>query len=209
MKRMIIILMITILVMIAGYKVYSVHLVQEFQKYCIDDCEVTHVSKAELDNVKQSRNELAITNIINYQDHISSTKQRLSNYELDDELLDRLGKAKVTSEYNSDLDYSIDELIELEEEYKQVSDELDQIEFEFNQSTYQTEIAGYQKEIKRYKEKLEQTSLSDDEQEQYETLNSELNSIDYDQALSYDLDELHAYAKEYKGLANQYNYLVS
>lgn len=209
MKRMTIILMITILVMIAGYKVYSVHLVQEFQKYCTQDCDVTHVSRSELDNIKKSRSELAITNIINYQDHISSTKQRLSNYDLDDELLDRLEKAKVTSEYNSDLDYSIDELIDLEEEYKQVSDELDQIEFEFNQSTYRTEIAEYQKEIKQDKETLEQTRLSADDLEQYKTLNDELNSIDYDEALSYDLDELNTYAKEYKGLAKQYNYLAS
>lgn len=209
MKRMIIILMITILVLIAGYKVYSVHLAIEFKKYCVEDCEVNHVSRSELDNVKQSRSELAITNITNYQDHISSTKQRLSNYDLDDELLDRLEKANVTTEYNSDLNYTVDELMKLETNYKRVSNELDQIEFEFNQSIYQTQIACYLDVIKHDKARLEIADLSDDEQKQYEELNEELNSIDYNRATSYDLDELNAYAKQFKNLAKQYDYLAS
>lgn len=209
MKRMIIILMIVILVMIAGFKIYSVHLANEFQKYCIEDCEVKHVSKAELNNVKQSRSELATSNIIDYQDHITNTKQRLSRYDLSDEQSEKLESANVTTEYNSDLDYTTDELIKLEADYKKVSDIVDEVDLEFGKSTYQEKIAGYLDDIDQDKEKLNKASLSSGNKQQLDNLNKELSNLDYDESVSYDLDELNAYAKEYRELAKQYNYLAT
>lgn len=209
MKRMIIILMIVMLVMIAGFKIYSVHLTNEFQKYCIEDCEVNHVSKAELNNVKQSRSELATSNIIDYQDHITNTKQRLSRYDLSDEQSEKLEGANVTTEYNSDLDYTTDELIKLEADYKKVSDNVDEVDLEFSKSTYQEKIAGYQDDINQDKEELNKTSLSSGDKQQLDNLNKELSDLDYDESVNYDLDELNAFAKEYKQLAKQYNYLAT
>lgn len=209
MKRMILILMITILVIIAGYKIYSVHIAQEYQKYCTLDCEATHVSKSELDNIKATRLELAITNITEYQDNISSTKQRLSNYDLNDEQQSNLDKANVSSEYNPNLTYSVDELIELEKEYKKASDEVDQIEFDYSKSTYQNEISEYKDEINQDIDSLEQFDLSADDKQVYDELKDELNTIDYDGTASYDLDQLNSYAKEYKGLAKKFHYLAT
>lgn len=206
---MIIILMIVILVMIAGLKIYSVHLANEFQKYCIEDCEVNHVSKAELDNVKQSRSELATSNIIDYQNHITNTKQRLSRYDLNDEQLEKLENANVTIEYNSDLNYTTDELIELEADYKKVSDTVEEVDLEFSKSTYQEKIAGYLDDINQDQEELNKASLSSGDKQQFDNLNKELSDLDYDESVNYDLDELNAYAKEYKQLAKQYNYLAT
>lgn len=208
MKRIILILTITVLVIVGAYKLYSFHLVMEFKQYCIEDCEVTHVSKSELDSVKQSRSEIATTNILDYKEHISDTEQRLSNYDLNDKLSSKLDSTKVSTEYNSDLDYSVDELIDLEANYKHVSDELDQIELEFNQSTYRTQIAGYQDIIKQDKERLELADLSSEEQQQVDNLDNQLKEVDYDRATGYDLDQLNTYAKEYKELAKQYDYLA-
>lgn len=209
MKRMIIILMIVILVMIAGFKIYSIHLTNEFRKYCIEECEVNHVSKAELDNVKQTRSELATTNIIDYQDHITNTKQRLSRYDLSDEQSDKLESANVTTEYNTDLEYTTDELIELEADYKKVSDMVYEVDLEYSKSTYQEKIAGYLDDINQDKEKLNKASLSSSDKQQLDNLNKELSDLGYDESISYDLDQLNAYAKEYRELAKQYNYLAT
>lgn len=208
MKRTVLILIIVIAVIFISYQVYNNYLTREFKKYCIDNCDVNHVSKNDLENVKSSRKEIAVTNIQKYQDDIESINNNLVTADLTSDEQAKLNNTKLEEEYNQSIDYSIDELLQLETEYKQVDDSVQQVFNDYNERLSKESINEYLKQIEINKQDLENASLSSTEQEQYADLNEQLSSINYDKSKDYNMEQLDSYIKMYRNLAKQYNYLA-
>lgn len=208
MKRIILVLIIVILVLIAGYKVYSKHLVVEYQKYCVDNCETTRVTRKELDRIKQSRSELAVSNIYDYQNEAEGIADSLSYDNLSNDEQQALDNIKLSEEYSESVDYSVDDLIELESDYKKADEEVKKVYHDYYERINKETIDEYIKQINDDKKQLEHATLSEDEQKQYDDLNEQLLDSNYDDSVDYNMDQLDGYIKEYRMLAKQYNYLA-
>lgn len=209
MKKNVIFITCSILVIIVGILSLNQYRQKEYQRYCQGVCDDKHISSNELEEIKYNRQITAENNIIEYIDNNSNLYTRLSNYNLSSKEKNRLEKAKVMTVYDENKDYDLDDLIIIEKNYKESNDELEKLLHDFKENNRKEVMETYLKEINEYKTRIESKVLSDSEQNDYESINEKFKKIEYDKNKDYPLGVLEDISAEIKSVRREYKNLDS
>ncbi|WOO91326.1 hypothetical protein R2F61_01885 [Mollicutes bacterium LVI A0078] len=208
-KKFIISLVAIILVVVAivavQVKAAANERLAEYQKYCQEDCESTKVSSDELDQTIEERKATAIASIEKLSKSISETTKYLTEQKLNDDESKTLESLKPETEYSKDEEYTVDELIEMETNYSEVSKKLTDLKTEYRTRYLTAQIETNEKAINKTKTSLKDYDLTDEETKSKKSLDKKLT---YDIEKEYTVAELSEFNKTYKSVKSDYGTLL-
>ncbi|WOO88715.1 hypothetical protein R2F61_07465 [Mollicutes bacterium LVI A0078] len=177
----------------------------EYQKYCQNDCELTKVTREELDQTISTRKETAVASIEKSSKSISEVTKYLTEHELNDEESKTLDSLKPSAEYSKDEEYTVDELIEMETDYSEISKKLSDLKTSYRTRYLTTQIETNEKAINKTKTSLKDYDLTDEETKSKKSLDKKLT---YDSEKEYTVAELSEFNKTYKSVKSDYSTLL-
>lgn len=181
---------------------------EEYQKYCNENCELTKVSKQELSDTIEARESEAVSSIEEDATIIKETKSYLDSKELSDSEVKVYEAIAIGSEYDSEATYTTDELISLESDYNGVASQLKDLKTSYQMRVNKKSIKSYNESINESKDYLASVNLSTSEKKKYDSYNEDYKVIEYDAETDYTAKELESFKQSYKELDTNYSKLV-
>lgn len=176
-----------------------------YQKYCQEDCELTKVTSEDLEQTIDTRKESAVVSIEKSAKSISETTKYLNEQKLNDEETKSLDSLKPGTNYSEDEDYTVDQLIDMETNYGEVSKKLTDLKTSYRTRYLTIQIESNQKAINKTKTSLKDYDLTDEETKTKKSLDKKLT---YDSEKEYTVDELSKLNKTYKSVKSDYSTLL-
>lgn len=209
-KKFIISLAVIVLIIVGivggQVKAHAKENLEAYQKYCTSECSLTKVSNDQLDETIKLREEETKTNISKSKKSIESLTKYLNDHDLNDEEQKSLDAIKLKEEYSEDSDYTVDQLIEMESNYKSVAKELSNLKESYRTRYLTSKIVSNNKAIKKSKESLKEYDLDETETKTKKAIDKKLT---YDTEKKYTVDELSDLNKVYKQAKEDYETLLS
>lgn len=210
-NRKFIISLVVIILVVVGLvglqvKAHAKENLETYQKYCTSDCTLTKVSNEQLNETIELREEEAKTNINKSNKSIENLTKYLNDHDLNDEEQKSLDAIKLNEVYTEKSDYTVDQLIELETNYKSVSKELSNLKETYRTRYLTSKIVANNKAIKKSKESLKDYDLDTTESKTKKTIDKKLT---YDSEKHYSVNELSELNKVYKQAKEDYETLLS
>lgn len=202
----IIIVVIVIALLVFKFQIHAKQNLEDYNKYCIEDCNDSKVTNKELKAVITKREEVAIANIKKNIKSIDDTTAYLKKKKLTTEESKKLENIKVDSKYDSSKDYNIDELIVMETNYKTMSKQIEELKTEVRIRTLTKSIVANNKKISSIKKDIKSYELTSKESSKLKKLNEQLT---YDEKNEYTVKELTTINQTYADLVESYNTLLS
>lgn len=178
----------------------------EYQKYCQEDCGLAKVSTEQLDQTIKERKATAVASIEKSSKSINETTEYLSGKTLNDEETKSLESLKPETKYSKDEEYSVDQLIEMETNYSEVSKKLSNLKTSYRTRYLTSQIKSNQKAINKTKTSLKDYDLTNEESKTEKSLNKKLT---FDSEKEYTVGELSKLNKTYKSVKSEYSTLLS
>lgn len=200
------IIVVVVLVVGVQVKASANERLEAYQKYCQTDCELTKVTREELDQTINTRKEAAVASIEKSSKSISDTTKYLTEHDLNDEETKTFESLKPSTEYSKEKEYTVDELIEMETDYNEVAKKLTDLKTSYRTRYLTSQIETNEKAINKTKTSLKDYDLTDDETKSKKSLDKKLT---YDSEKEYTVDELSEFNKTYKSIKSDYSTLLS
>lgn len=199
---------VLMLVLVVGVQVKASanERIEEYQKYCQNDCELTKVSNEQLEQTIDTRKVSAIASIEESSKSINKTTKYLNEQKINDEESKTLDSLKPETKYSEDKEYTVDQLIEMESNYKEVSKKLSNLKTEYRTRYLTPQIKSNQKAINKTKTSLKDYDLTSEETKTKKSLDKKLT---FDSKKEYTVDELDELNKTYKAVKGDYSTLLS
>lgn len=210
-KKFIISLAVIVLIIVGivgvQVKAHAKENLEAYQKYCTSECTLTKVSNEQLDEIVKLREEEAKTNISKSNKSIEDLTKYLNDHDLSDEEQKSLDAIKLKEVYSNKSDYTVDQLIEMESNYKSVAKELSNLKESYRTRYLTSKIVTDNKAIKKSKESLKEYDLDENETKTKTAIDKKLT---YDSEKNdYTVDELLDLNKVYKQAKEDYETLLS
>ncbi|WOO89483.1 hypothetical protein R2F61_07235 [Mollicutes bacterium LVI A0078] len=199
------IILVILLTVAAQVKASGNERLEQYEKYCQENCELTKVTREELEQTIDTRKGTAIASIEKSSKSISDITKYLTEHELNDEESKMLGSLKPVTIYSKDEEYTVDELIEMETNYSEVSKKLSNLKTEYRTRYLTTQIETNEKAINKTKTSLKDYDLTDEENKSKKSLDKKLT---YDSEKVYTVAELSELNKTYKSVKSDYSTLL-
>lgn len=179
--------------------------IEEYQKYCQNDCELDKVSKMQLEETINNRQKTAIDNIIKYQTNIEEVTKYLTEQKLNDEEKKKLESLVLVKEYEVEVEYTVDELIELESSYSELSQQMTDLKTNFRTRYLTAKINSNSKSISATKKSLKNFELTDAESKTQNDLDKKLK---FKKDTVYRVEQLSDFNIIYKTVKKDYTDLL-
>lgn len=209
-KKFIISLTVIVLIIVgivgAQVKAHAKENLEAYQKYCTSECTLTKVSNDQLDETIELREEEAKININKSKKSIEDLTKYLNEHDLNDEEQKSFDAIKLKEVYSEKSDYTVDQLIEMESNYKSVAKELSNLKDSYRTRYLTSKIVANNKAIKKSKESLKEYDLDETETKTKKAIDKKLT---YDTEKKYTVEELSDLNKVYKQAKDDYETLLS
>lgn len=182
------------------------HNLEEYNKYCLENCELTKVSNEELDIVLKNRYSKAIENIEEDKKTINAITKYLNEHKLNDKEKEILTTQKITKNYDSKKKYNIDELINIETDYAEITKSLENLKKSYQIRYLTSQILKNKKNIDEVIKKLESENLTKEEIKVKNLLDKKLT---FDEKKSYTVSELSDMNQTYNDIKKGYCSLLN
>lgn len=183
-------------IIVVGFIHYGINN-RQYHKYCEGECPQKIVTNKVLNQVIEDRSKEEVKQIQKDKNAIDRATVKLDNANLNEEEEAEYQSYKIDSEYDSTIDYDVDQLIELAEVYNTALDNYSTLIDNHEVRILKDKIDEKQKAIAELQSTINNLSLSSQEQADYKQSLDYYNQIDYDKSKNYSLSELNVYLSEY------------
>lgn len=201
-----IILIAVIIFGVIGIRVHAKANLEAYQTYCTKNCTLTKVSNEQLDKTISDREAEAKASIEKSIEQIKNTKEYLSKQKLNETEQNTLSGIKLDEEYKSDNEYTVDQLITLETNYKDTVKKLNDVKDTYRSRDFTSKIVSNNKAINKTKSSLKKYDLNAAESKTQKAIDDKLT---YDSAKIYSVKELENLNKIYTQAKSDYETLLS
>lgn len=192
--------------LVINNQIQSQRRIDEYIKYCQAECELTKVSKIQLEETKSERQQVAIDNITKYKKNIDDINKYLVKQKLNDEEAKKLSNLVIEKEYDVESEYSIDELIEIENQYSEISKQITDLKTEFRTRYLTSKINSNKKSILKTQKSIKSYNLTSTESETKKKLDKKLT---FDSKKVYTVKQLSELNETYNTVKKKYDELLT